>query len=312
MTGLNDEMMTKARIIFLTGAVMMLLVCSGLMPDQELAAQTGTEKTAPKTTQTKTAPAQKPATPAPKQSVPAQKQAAPAQKQAAPAQKQAAPAKKQASPAQKQSTPAQKKPSSAVPGTKTAGKAPETGTIKIGTQVWTASNLNVVTFRNGDTIPEAGTNEEWVSAGKSEKPAWCHYNNDPKNASKYGKLYNWYAVNDPRGLAPAGWSLPDASDWAQLAGFLGGAGTAGNRLKSSSGWADGYIGTNESGFSGLPGGYRVENGSFLNIGSIATWWTITEGRPGSAIDFYIGQRGSLERSNNPKQVGESVRCIRKQ
>jgi uncharacterized protein (TIGR02145 family) len=106
--------------------------------------------------------------------------------------------------------------------------------------------------------------------------------------------------------------LPDAADWAQLGGQLGGSGTAGNKMKSSSGWADGYIGTNESGFTGLPAGYRVENGNFLNLGSIATWWTITEGKPGTAIDHYIGQRGSLERSNNPKPVGESVRCIKKQ
>ncbi|HQG76272.1 MAG TPA: FISUMP domain-containing protein [Bacteroidales bacterium] len=262
--------------------------------------------------QKQAAPAQKQAPPAQKQTTPAQKQTTPAQKQTPPAQKQTTPAQKQATPAQKQAAPTQKKSPATEPGTKTAIKTPETGIVRIGSQVWAATNLNVVTFRNGDTIPEARTNEEWVAAGKSEKPAWCYYNNDPKNGSKYGKLYNWFAINDPRGLAPEGWSLPDASDWAQLAGYLGGAGTAGNKLKSSSGWADGYIGSNESGFSGLPGGYRVENGNFHNLGSIATWWSITEGKPGTAIDHYIGQRGSLERSHNPKQVGESVRCIRKQ
>ncbi|NMC36897.1 MAG: hypothetical protein GYA41_01065 [Bacteroidales bacterium] len=274
--------MTKAASIFSTGNFMMLAVCAGLMAGQDLAAQSGSTKTTTKTTQTKTAPAQKKTVPAQKKTVPTQKK----------------------------TVPAQKKPSAA-PATKPAAKAPEAGTLKIGNQIWAVANLNVMTFRNADTIPEAKTNEEWVSAGTEGKPAWCYYNNDPKNGPKYGKLYNWFAVTDPRGLAPKGWSLPDASDWAQLAAHLGGSGTAGNKLKSSSGWADGYIGTNESGFNALPGGYRVENGKFLNIGSIATWWTTTEGKPGTAIDLYIGQRGSLERSNNPKPVGESVRCIKK-
>jgi uncharacterized protein (TIGR02145 family) len=272
----KDEEMTKAAGTFLIRAHMMLVVCALLMPGHDLAAQSRSTKTTTSTTQTKTAPVQT-----------------------------------KTAPAQKKTVPAQKKPSAA-PAAKPAAKAPEAGTVKIGNQTWAAANLNVVTFRNGDTIPEARTNEEWVSAGKEGKPAWCYYNNDPKNGPKYGRLYNWFAVTDPRGLAPTGWSLPDATDWAQLAAHLGGSGTAGNKMKSSSGWADGYIGTNESGFNGLPAGYRVGNGNFLNIGSIATWWTTTEGKPGTAIDYYIGQRGSLERSNNPKPVGESVRCIKKQ
>lgn len=215
-------------------------------------------------------------------------------------------------PVQKKTVPVQKKTSQTVSSTKTVNKPKDEGTVKIGSQIWAAENLNVVTFLNGDTIPEAKTNEEWVSAGQSGKPAWCYYNNDPKNGLKYGKLYNWFAVNDSRGLAPAGWSLPSASDWAQLAAYLGGSNAAGSKLKSTSGWADGYIGTNESGFNGLPGGYRVANGKFLNLGTIGTWWTSTESKPGTAVDHYLGQRGSLERSNNPKEAGESVRCIRRQ
>jgi uncharacterized protein (TIGR02145 family) len=80
--------------------------------------------------------------------------------------------------------------------------------IKIGTQIWATRNLDASTFRNGDTIPEAKTDEEWKAAGNDKKPAWCYYNNDPANGKKYGKLYNYYAVKDKRGLAPEGWHIP--------------------------------------------------------------------------------------------------------
>lgn len=85
--------------------------------------------------------------------------------------------------------------------------------VKIGNQVWMSENLNVSTFRNGDPIPEAKTNEEWDRAGANKQPAWCYYNNDPRNGAKYGKLYNWFAINDPRGLAPEGWHVSNLDDW---------------------------------------------------------------------------------------------------
>jgi uncharacterized protein (TIGR02145 family) len=184
-------------------------------------------------------------------------------------------------------------------------------TVRIGTQTWAVANLNVSTFQNGDSIPEARTNKEWVTAGESGKPAWCYYNNDPKLGQKYGKLYNWFAVNDPRELAPAGWTLTNDADWAELAYNLGGQEVAGNKLKNNSGWSEGSDGTNESGFMGLPGGYRVENGIFLNLGSIGTWWSTNESKTTSAIDHYLVQRSNLGRSISPKQRGESVRCLRK-
>lgn len=92
--------------------------------------------------------------------------------------------------------------------------------VKIGAQTWMAENLNVSTFRNGDPIPEVKTNEEWEKAGKEGKPAWCYYDNDPVNSSKYGKLYNWFAVNDPRGLAPEGWHIPRVDEWNTLKNYL--------------------------------------------------------------------------------------------
>jgi uncharacterized protein (TIGR02145 family) len=189
-------------------------------------------------------------------------------------------------------------------------KVREPGTLIIGTQIWAEANLNVNTFRNGDTIPEAKTNKEWVAAGDAGKPAWCYYNNDPANGPKYGKLYNWYAVNDPRGLAPAGWSLPGDADWTKLMYYLGGPDASGRKMKNTTGWIDGNIGTNESGFTGLSGGYRVENGTFLNLGSIGTWWSSTESKSSSAIDFYLSLSGSLGRSGSPRQRGESIRCLR--
>jgi uncharacterized protein (TIGR02145 family) len=190
-------------------------------------------------------------------------------------------------------------------------KVKEPGTLIIGSQTWAEANLNVTTFRNGDTIPEARTNKEWVAAGESGKPAWCYYNNDPAIGKKYGRLYNWFAVNDPRGLAPTGWALPGDEDWAKLGSILGGPGTAGSKLKSTGGWNEGSVGTNDSGFAGFPGGYRIENGIFQNIGSIGIWWSTTENNPLSAIDHYLAQNNSLARSSSPKQRGESVRCIKK-
>jgi uncharacterized protein (TIGR02145 family) len=134
-------------------------------------------------------------------------------------------------------------------------------TVTIGSQVWMTKNLDVATFRNGDSIPHAKTDEEWEKAGENKQPAWCYYNNDPANGAKYGKLYNWYAVTDSRGLAPVGYHIPTSAEWTKLTDFLGGEGVAGTKMKSKSGWNDyrgkSGNGTNSSGFNGLPGGYLL-------------------------------------------------------
>jgi uncharacterized protein (TIGR02145 family) len=208
--------------------------------------------------------------------------------------------------------PVQVKPKSTQTTSKPVQAKPKSvpGTVLIGTQSWSVANLDVSTFRNGDTIPEAKTNKEWVTAGESEKPAWCYYNNDPANGKKYGKLYNWFAVSDTRGLAPAGWVLPTDADWAKLAYSLGGPESAGIKMKSTEGWIGGNNGDNQSGFVGLPAGYRIENGLFQNVGGIGTWWSSKESKSVSAVDFYLSQNTSLGRSSTPKQRGESVRCLR--
>jgi len=185
-------------------------------------------------------------------------------------------------------------------------------TVTIGTQVWMTKNLDVSTFRNGDPIPQAKTNEEWEKAGDNKLPAWCYYENDPANGAKYGKLYNWYAVIDSRGLAPVGYHIPSDAEWTILSDYLGGAEKAGAKMKSKQGWAEDGNGTNTSGFSGLPGGYRYANGTFANVGEYGTWWSSTEDGTDDAWDRSLTCRdGGVDRLFSPlKELGFSVRCLR--
>ena len=186
--------------------------------------------------------------------------------------------------------------------------------VKIGSQVWATENLNVDCFRNGDPIPQAKTDEEWKRAGENQQPAWCYYNNDPKNGESYGKLYNWYAVNDRRGLAPQGWHIPTDEEWTQLTTFLGGKEVAGAKMKSTNGWNEyeGKIGngTNTSGFSGLPGGYRFNNGTFKGIGYSGFWWSSTESSADYAWFRFLSYSDGLVFRNDFSRQGLSVRCLR--
>jgi uncharacterized protein (TIGR02145 family) len=183
-------------------------------------------------------------------------------------------------------------------------------TVKIGNQTWMTENLNVDRFRNGDLIPEAKTGDEWELAGKNKQPAWCYYDNDPANGEKYGKLYNWFAVNDSRGLAPAGYHVPSDSEWITLSAYLGGENVAGDKMKSSSGWNENGNGTNSSGFSGLPGGNCGSVGSF-SIGLNGYWWSSSEFGTFNAwyrdLDY---KRGDAYRESFNKTIGFSVRCLK--
>jgi uncharacterized protein (TIGR02145 family) len=98
--------------------------------------------------------------------------------------------------------------------------------VTIGNQVWMTENLNVDKFSSGDIISEAKTDEAWIKAGENKQPAWCYYDNDPQKGDKYGKLYNWYAVADARGLCPAGWHAPSDDDWTVLTDYLRGEAAA--------------------------------------------------------------------------------------
>ncbi|MFM7194370.1 MAG: fibrobacter succinogenes major paralogous domain-containing protein, partial [Bacteroidota bacterium] len=137
--------------------------------------------------------------------------------------------------------------------------------VKIRTQIWMTENLNVERFSNGDLIPEARTDAEWAAAGIAGKPAWCHYENNPENGSLYGKLYNGYAVEDARKLCPAGWHVPSDAGWTLLTQALGGENVAGKKMKASYGWDKYGKGTNESGFSGLPGCFCTDTGAFSPV-----------------------------------------------
>jgi len=181
--------------------------------------------------------------------------------------------------------------------------------VSIGGQVFMSKNLDVSTFRNGDPIPQAKTYEEWGRAGENQQPAWCYYNNDPANGAKYGKLYNWYAVNDSRGLAPEGWHVPSDAEWTILTDYLGS--DAGTKMKSKTGWNENGNGTNSSGFSGLPGGTRNYNGTFYTIGYDGYWWSSSETNTDDAWSRLLSYNlGNVNRNASPKESGFSVRCLR--
>jgi uncharacterized protein (TIGR02145 family) len=187
-------------------------------------------------------------------------------------------------------------------------------TVTIGNQVWTSNNLSTAKFRNGDPIIEAKTDAEWVTAGENGQPAWCYYKNIPGNGVKYGKLYNWFAVNDSRGLAPAGFHIPTDEEWTALTNYLGGEENASKKMKASLGWFNNGNGNNSSGFSGLPGGYRDDNGVFGNVGEGGSWWSSSESSEsstpeawGRSLDYSLS---IADRNDFIKQIGFSVRCLK--
>jgi uncharacterized protein (TIGR02145 family) len=183
--------------------------------------------------------------------------------------------------------------------------------VQIGTQVWMTKNLDVSNFRNGDPIPQVRTDDEWIKAGENKQPAWCYYYDSSSNGSRYGKLYNWYAVSDPRGLAPNGYHIPSNSEWNILTDYLGGESVAGKKLKSNNGWEENGNGTNESGFSGLPGGRRHGKGKFSLSEQYGYWWTSTEynvdfaRRRGLYYNFDLAYNSYYGKEN-----GLSVRCLK--
>ncbi len=183
--------------------------------------------------------------------------------------------------------------------------------VTIGTQIWMKRNLEVDHYRNGDPIPQVKDTSEWANLTTG---AYCYYYNDKDSGVFYGKLYNWYAVNDPRGLAPAGWHIPSTSEWSELITYLGGEQIAGGKLKASGigHWQPPNTGaTNESGFTALPAGWRSYYGTFGFLGKYAYWWTSSEGDStfswSRSLNF---NRISVSNDGYSKRVGFSVRCIK--
>jgi uncharacterized protein (TIGR02145 family) len=196
--------------------------------------------------------------------------------------------------------------------------------LEIGNQIWMSENLNVSNFRNGDPIPYAATKEQWLQARSNKQPAWCYYNNDSTFSSGYGKLYNWYAVNDSRGLAPENWRIPSDIDWEILIETLEGAALAGQYLKSTKGWSSAGTAnqpagfpaaipspTNSSGMSLAPGGNRNYDGTFDGLGKHGRWWSSSEPNTNSLAwcrTLNLRDHVVLRQDYN-KGLGLSVRCI---
>lgn len=184
-------------------------------------------------------------------------------------------------------------------------------TVTIGTQVWMVENLKTTKYRNGTAIPNVIDSALW---GNDTTGAYCNYNNDANNSTTYGRLYNWFAVNNSNNLAPAGWHVPSDAEWDTLTTYLGGADSAGGKLKEAglTHWQNPNTdATNETGFTALPGGYRGFNGAFIGVGSIGYWWSSTEYGATSAwyrsMYFYFAD---VSRSYYNKEYGFSVRCVR--
>jgi uncharacterized protein (TIGR02145 family) len=194
---------------------------------------------------------------------------------------------------------------------------PQIDGVRIGDQIWSATNLDVATFRNGDPIPEAKTDEEWVKAGREGRPAWCYYKNDPRKGKVYGRMYNWYAVNDPRGLSPKGWHVPTNEEWIALENHLGVA-HAGVKIKCDKGWKDSGHGNNSSGLCVLPGGYRGRTGLFTGEGEFIYLTSSSDGHvEGSAEPrMFVWGRGiqfenkDAMRCELDKEFGLYVRCVK--
>jgi len=189
-------------------------------------------------------------------------------------------------------------------------------TIVIGTQQWMRENLDVVTYRNGDIIPEVKDGTEWGRLNELKKGAWCYYNNDPETGAIYGKLYNWYAVNDPRGLAPQGWHIPTDDEWTILSDKLGGLLEAGNKMRTPGNTWMPHMGvpnegTNESGFTGLPGGVRRETGNYFStVGACGLWWSATVFDANFIWFRMLNQSPLIIRQSTDRNCGMSVRCLR--
>lgn len=212
-------------------------------------------------------------------------------------------------------------------------------TVTIGTQEWMSKNLNVSHFSNGDKIPEAKTDTEWKNAMKEKKPAWCYIYDIDSTGSKIGKLYNIYAVCDPRGLAPKGYHIPSDKDWELLFKAISYEynNNAGNKLKSTSGWqnfagtindefnlVEGGHGTDEYGFNGLPNPDRDWEGNYSHqkkitpAGYMARWWCSSscipnyydagENRPFSQVT--LNAKGGFIGSEYTIDYGVAVRCLK--
>ncbi|MCB0685264.1 MAG: fibrobacter succinogenes major paralogous domain-containing protein [Saprospiraceae bacterium] len=185
-------------------------------------------------------------------------------------------------------------------------------TIRMGSQVWMAENFRVTQYNDKTVIDQITNNTTWEGLSTG---AWCWYTNDSNYDRPYGKLYNWYAVNTGK-LCPSGWHVPTDAEWTNLTDFLGGLDIAGGKMKEAgtTHWISPNTGaTNESGFTGLPGGGRGTSGSFFDLGDFGLWWSSTESSSSNAWyrSVYYGNI-DVGRLGDGKRLGFSVRCVKNQ
>jgi uncharacterized protein (TIGR02145 family) len=186
-------------------------------------------------------------------------------------------------------------------------------TIQIGFQTWMAENLKTSKYNDGSAIPNITDNSVWSNLSTG---AYSVYNYSPENEAIYGKLYNWYAVNTGK-LCPQGWRVPTDADWSQLTTYLGS--NAGGKMKATGNttsgtglWNSPNSGaTNESGFTGLPGGERNNDGTFYDVDSYGYWWSSTEDDASDAWSrFLVYDNSAVGRDYGNKRDGFSCRCLR--
>ena len=178
-------------------------------------------------------------------------------------------------------------------------------------QEWMAENLRTTSYANGDPIPNVIDATQWQNLTTG---AWAHFSNDSQYENPYGKLYNWYTVDDPRNVCPTGWHVPTDAEYSLLTDYLGGELVAGGKMKSTGTqywFSPNADATNESGFSGLPGGYRFNDGTFHLIGISGYWWSSSEnGTTNAWTRFLVYSGGGVGRDDGSKGGGYSVRCLR--
>lgn len=179
--------------------------------------------------------------------------------------------------------------------------------ITIGDQQWMDRNLAVTRYRNGDPLRN--------SLGSiDDGGAWINYGNLESNGQIYGRLYNAYAIHDPRGLAPEGWHVPTLEEWNELIDYLGGSDVAGGKLKEAGleHWLDPNTdATDMYGFSALPGGYAGGTGMYL--GNYASFWTSTKVYDDKLYTWNLwlySNNSTVEDDWDYGGSGYSIRCIR--
>jgi uncharacterized protein (TIGR02145 family) len=183
--------------------------------------------------------------------------------------------------------------------------------IVIGSQEWMHENLSVTSYRNGDPIATGFENTPWSNLATG---AYTDYDNSNTNGNTFGHLYNWYAVTDSRHLCPEGWHIPSDAEWTTLTDFLGGTTVAGGKMKQTGtdNWLYPNTGaTDENGFTALPGGFRIDDGTYAVIKDHGGWWSSSGYSQSNAnMVELIYNRSDILSGNHSKTFGASVRCVK--